>query len=153
MADAYEDQIADAVAAELNHAARSWHDLFTQENCIAVATRKPWYEAAELDELQCGVVPLTIKRERAARSHRKFDYGIAIDLQKMVEPEDSDQLRALSTAAEAIHDWFDDGHELTGLAGWICLEAERLDVYSLPQLYAERTWETLISLSVRGYRA
>lgn len=153
MADAWEDKIAAAVVTELNDASRSWNTLFDNESCVAVRTRKPWYELADLATLQCSVVPATIERTRLSRAARKFDYGILVDLQRVVDPTDDTTLKALSYAAETIHDWFDDGHELAGLTGWICLEAQRRDVYSLPQLYEERTWETLIALAVRGHRA
>lgn len=143
-----EDVIADAVAVELNE---EFADEFSDENVTAVRTRKPWYEADDLETLKVAVVPLTIKRERLSRAHRQFEYGIGIDLQRMVEPTDSAKLTELSLLAEQIQEYFDDAHTLTVLApNWIYLEANREDVYSLELLHAGRIWETFIELVVRG---
>lgn len=156
MALAMEDQIADAIASELNGGSRSWAALFTTESCTATATEKPWYDLTALATLKVSVVTATIDRTRKSRPRhnrdRRFDYTVFIDLQRVVDPTDSTTLRALKTAAEAMHDWFDDGHDLTGLDDWCCLSAVREDVYSLPQLYENRTFETLISVTVAGHR-
>jgi urocanate hydratase len=156
--DAWEDRIAQAVANELNDHLRAWSTLFMSEGTTAVRTRKPWYrsqaEVASLATLKCDVVPLTIERDRAARGVRLFNYGVGISLQKLVDPSDDVTLKALSRMAEQIHDWFDDGHALALSPGdWICLKADRTDVYDLSRLYADEIWENIIEMTVRGYRA
>jgi hypothetical protein len=149
---AWEDTLADAIATELNDPARPWFALFTTENTVATRTRAPWYTATQLKTLQVAAIPLSLARTRVARSRREFNYDIPIDLQRMVGPTDDVTLRAFSKLAERIHDFFDDGHQLVGVPGWVCLKAERPHVYSLPQLHARGVWETLISVDVRGYR-
>jgi hypothetical protein len=152
-AEAWEDTLADAVVTELNSALRPWNAVFVAEGTTAVRTRAPWYVAADLAKLKVAVVPLTIERKRISRGARETDYGVAIDLQRMIEPTDDTNLKKFSVLAEQIHNYFDDGHLLTGVTGnWGYLKADRRDVYGLSQLYAQRTWETLISLDIRGYR-
>lgn len=153
MADAWEDKIADAVAAELNDPARSWDALFNAEGTVAANARKAWFDLTEIATLKVTVVPATQERTRLARSNvREFGYGILIDLQRTLDPEDMTKIRALGTAAEEIQEWFDNAHELAGLTGWNCMEAVREDLFSLDQLYENRTWETLIALKVEGRR-
>jgi len=154
MADSWEDRIADAIATELNSSSRSWYTFFTQEQVVAAANaRKAWFDLTELDRLKVTVIPATQDRKRLDRSNkREFDYGILIDLQKRVDPADMVTMRALGTAAEAIQEFFDDAHEITGLTRWLAFEAFRRDLYSLPQLYANQVWETLIAVTVRGWR-
>ncbi len=152
-AQAWEFKIADAMCRELNAAGRPWSALFASESVVCESRLNPFYEdASVLAKLQVAVVPLTIADEHVARSRRKFDYGLGVDLQRIVAPADTVTQRRLSLAAQQIHDWFANAHQLDRLAGWFTLNAHREDVYSLPQLYAEHTWETLISVAVRGHR-
>ncbi len=151
--DAWEDVLATAIASELNDLSRSWNPLWTTEGVTAVRTRSPWYtDASVLKTLKVACVPLTIERKRLARQRREFDYAVLIDFQRQISPDDDANLRLFSKLAQDIHDFFDDGHELTGAAGWVCLKSERRDVYNLPVLHAQQIWETLISVDVRGTR-
>lgn len=152
MANAYEDQIADAIATELNNPARGWATLFGTEQTQAAASDNPWYETEEevesLELLKVDVVTLTIDRKRETRNSRKFDYVVAITMQCKVRLDDTLRIRAIKRAAEQIHDWFDDGHTLTGLTGFICIEANRPDAYILEKLYGGE-FQTVIYVGVQ----
>jgi len=150
MSEAFEDALADAMVAELNLGSQAWSATMTAESCTAVRTRAPWYEITQLATLQIAVVPLTIDRTRVARGERTFLYGFGVDLQREIAPTDDANLKAFSYFAEQLHNWFDNGHALTGFPTWFCLQADRNDVYSLAQLYTEEIWETLIMVKVFG---
>ena len=153
MADAWENKIADAIAAELNATSRPWRTLFLEEGTQAENARRAWFDAPEIASLKCTVVPATQDRTRLNRANlREFAYGIMVDLQRLLDPADMTLIRSLDTAAEQIQEFFDDGHSLTGLDRWLCLHAKRDDIFSINQLYRERTWETLIAIEVRGHR-
>ncbi len=159
--DSFEDQIADAIVLELNNSARDWAGVFAAEDTTAVNTRAPWYsKPSQVAKLACWVVATELdhytsgnKHHRIARDARAFDYMVIIELVRFVkDPTDSGTLRGLAGAAEKIHDWFDDAHELTGLPGWICIQADRKELVNLALLRSDNVWETAIAVDVRGYR-
>jgi hypothetical protein len=158
MANSIHVQLADAIAAELNSASRTWQlpaALFQADR-----TWKPWYTTTQqIEELQAGpkvaVVPLTLENEWLARNKHKWNYGVGIDVQKMFDLADAGTPAAidlLDSVCQDIQDWFNDGHELTGMAGYISLKADREEVYNLALLHADNLWETLIMVGVRGHR-
>jgi hypothetical protein len=159
--DAYEDVIAEAIAGELNDADRDWNDLFDAELTTAVRTRAPLVKTGtELNTLKVFVIPLRInpytsgrQTHRIARDRRAFSYEVLLNLLRSVDPDDDERLKWFSKMAEQIHDFFDDGHELTGVENWICMEADRREVFDQDLLYKNQIWGTAISINVVGYRA
>jgi hypothetical protein len=150
--EALEDLLSDAIVAELNDPARPWHGQFQTESCTAFRTRFPVYKDTDLVGVKIAVVPLTLARQRAARTRRQLDFGIAIDLQRRIEPTDDPTLKSFSLLAQQIHDFFDDGHLLATMNTWACIETDRPDIYSMERLYTEAVWETLLNVKVRGFK-
>jgi len=156
--DAWEDLLATAVCAEINDPARTWAALLASESCVAIRSRAPWYKKDPLTKkfplatLKIAVVPLTIGRERVSRDRRKMDYGIGVDLQRIIDPDDDTTLKLFSKLAQDVHDWFDNGHPLATQPAWICLKSDRPDVYALTDLFTDGIWETFICMDIRGYR-
>jgi hypothetical protein len=151
---AYDVQIATAVTAELNDAARAWHSSFT-----AVRRNDPWYDtdnetvlAALKAGLQVAVVALKIDERDIDRVENEFDYAVTIDFQQLVDVTDTAAQDALSLIVEQVQDFFLDDHELATLSDWYVVGAHRPEVYSLEKLYAEGLWETEIQLKVQGWR-
>lgn len=147
MANSQHVQVADAIAAELNDPDRSWANEF-----VAERSWHPVYRPADLEQLRVAVVPLTIGQEQFDRARDRFTFTVVIDFQRKVDPEDRESLDALDVLAEQVHDYFRSAHRLTGLPAWEVTEARRPDVYSLEMLHAERAWETLIEVEIRGVR-
>ena len=148
MPDAVEVQIANALVAELNDPARPWAGQF-----VAARSWLPIYEAAGLSTLRVSVVPLTLEQEELTRTKEQREYGLVVDFQKKVAAAtlqaDAD---ALTYLAEQVLDFFSDDHPLATLPAYTVRDAKRPDVYDLERLYADLTWETMIALTVRGYR-
>ena len=150
MAEAIAVQIANAVVAELNDTARNWSVPFEAEK-----KWRPVWNDDELNDLRVAVVPLTLAETKVSRKQRQSDYGIAIDLQRHLDAETLDaDADLLAKTAEEVQEWFTDenGHELAGMAGWRVMEATQEDIYDLARLYEHFVFETLIVLTVRGFR-
>lgn len=145
---AKEVEIADAVAAELNDAARVWAGQLT-----AVRRFRVRYKDAELKTLKVAVVPLTQALQEETRGGDLYDYGVVIDFQQWVAPADEATPAALALLAERVQDWFRAEHELATLPGWWVVGAERPELFDLDLLQDDNTWETVVGLTVRGARA
>lgn len=139
--------VANAIVVELNHADRSWSSQFE-----ALRTWLPVYEPPDLDVLRVSVVPLTTELVQFDRGHDRHQFGLVIDFQRRVSPADRDQIDALDRLAQDVQDFFADNHRLTGLTAWQVTDVQRPTVYDLAQLHAEHTWETMLTLEVRGVR-
>ena len=163
--DALEDQLADAIVFELVQAGMLWTTLFTTEGTVPYRTRYPiygddgYYASTQLATLKISVVPVAIARTRLARggNGRELVYDIAIDLQRMIEPKDDTNLKKFSRLAEQIHDYFDNGHlvlqQPIGWQGnWQYMTVDREEAYYMDTLKANRIWETLINVKVRGFK-
>lgn len=159
MANSIHVQLAAAVVSELNNTTRTWHDpvqLFT-----AKQSWKPWYTTKEeIEALEKGplvaVVAMDLKHTRLARGGKaRWDFGITIDIQRHFDVSSvnlTDEVNALDKIAQDIQDFFLDGHDLTGMDDYPVLAADREDVYSMAQFYADGNWETLIALGIAGHR-
>lgn len=149
MAEAYEVQIADAIVGELNSPGRGWLRPFT--------ARRYWlpnYSSEELQTLQVAVVPVGIGElvKQSRQPVNQWQYTIAVDFQQVVQTATPTDLDALTKTAEQVHDFFADWHHLAGLDGWKVMGALREDVYFFGQLVEHSLWETMIELTVQGYR-
>lgn len=154
MPTATEIQIADAVVAELNDPVRTWAGTFA-------ASRK-WmtiYSPADLTNLKCKVVATRILEEnRISRSdpnaRESFKYEVAIDFQVMFPAIDdagnidNSLCDAQANIAEAVHDFFRDGHRLATMTSALVWQALRETLFDEELLYSQRTWETTIMLTV-----
>lgn len=143
MADAYEVLIANAVVAELNDQSRSWAGQFTAAG--------PWmkvYTPEDLANLQCFVAPLRLATAKAARGVRRCDYVIGLAFKKLVDPDDTAGINAVTKTVQDVHDWFDDNHRLATLPEGIVMQADRPDIYDVDLLYEQRAFDTIIEVTV-----
>jgi hypothetical protein len=145
-------QLRDAVVSELNDASRSWAGRFT-----AIAEWLPVYEDADLATLRVAVVALTLGNTRNSRGDDRQVYGIGINLQQHVDPDDVAAVDALDELAEDVQDYYrrasiNGEYPITGMAGWYVVAADRENLYSLDRMYAGDDWETWILLTIRGFR-
>lgn len=148
----YEAQIADAVAGEINDPARPWNTPTVQ---VANAARgwTPWYQAEDLASLQVAVVPVMIPRQEAlSRGRRVWEYDVAIDFQKQVDPGDRAGMDAINYLTQQVNDYWVEGRRLVAMPAWEVVRVKREAVYDLDMLYTEHTWETLIVATFRGDR-
>jgi hypothetical protein len=158
VADAYEDQLAAAVVAELNDTdaenAPAWTVPFRAE------TRPlPVFELlasggkrATLADLQCSVLGTTIENVRLNREKHSFTHTIAIVLQKLVDVADAVEIGRLKRTAEQVQDYYLDGHDLATMPGWAVIDAQRVDVCDFDRLYDGHRFDTIIELTIAGQR-
>ena len=141
-------QIADAIVGELNSDDRGWYGSLHAERSWL-----PDYKPEDLVELRVAVVPLAMEQTQFTRDKDEFTFGIPVSFQKKVDPNDRNYLDELDKLVQDVHDWFRDSHRLTGLTSYEVLDATRPAVYALDRLYSERIWETLVTVTVRGWRS
>lgn len=148
MSNAREVDIANAVIAELNDAARPWHGA-----CTAGFGFLPIEDQITLASLQARVIVLTLASEKISRTARKLTYGVGIDLAKWLDPQAGsidDACAALGLIAQQIFDFFGDGHRLATATNWQALDSSRDDLYDIDRLYSQSVWETFIGVVIIG---
>jgi len=154
MADAFEVQIANAVVAELNDAARSWQTPTPQ--FTAARSWAPIYTPELLKTLQTAVVPMLLDEEKLNRAPlERCDYKAAIDFQQAVDTSTAAgnaAIDVLTKLVQDVHDFYRNAHKLATLPAATVMMARREMLYDLELLYSQGTFESAIELTVRLYR-
>lgn len=151
MAEAIEVQIAKAIVAELNDPARGWSMEFVADRDWA-----PQVKPEDLGEaVKVSVVVPEIEQEQFSRDRDVLRYAAGIAIQQRVPARREDLNAAcddLTRLAEAVHDFYRAEHALATLATYQVIDAQRPEVYDLQRLNVESVFETLIVVTVEGYK-
>src|SRR5712692_9941648 len=111
MPDAVEVQMAQAIATEMNDLARTWAGQLK-----AAQGWMPVYGEGGLVGLQVSIVALTNDEKKLSRLPiEEMDYGLAIDMQAAVNPDDVASVNLFTKLAQDVHDFYRDGHALAGM--------------------------------------
>jgi hypothetical protein len=150
-----EDQIADAVAYELNLGTQAWATLPN----TATRAYDTVFQESDLTSLQVVAVPLTLDWSRQSRGGTdRFEFMVTVDLQQKLSAASgiTGQVETLNLTAQQMHDWFRAPHYLTttgaAVTGFECFEAKRPEIFVPERLWHDRVWETYLELTVRAYR-
>lgn len=142
-------EVANAIVGELTDngfvpaftAKRRWLPVFTRDQLVSqgltvsvVAMTRPM------------LVPLD-------RAKRRWQYGIVIDFQKVVETADLVELDALVNLVDGqVTDFYSDFHDIAGAPAWYVKELGLVNdsVYSIERLYEESIFEAAVTLLLEG---
>lgn len=151
---AQEVDIANDLVAELNSSSRTWTIPFDAQR-----TYSPWIEGEDLTDLVVRVVPLEIPNaERQSRGGTWiFDYKIAIDFQRSVPLSmglpNAALIDELNYVAQQVFDFLKDGHVVSAAGeNWRVTDLARPDIFVAPRLWVDHVWETVIEVTIRGFR-